>query len=59
MGEAHRLEERPVDRDDVAGGHGQREADLTIELQGVGKLEEIGSVTSGWLRHGASVPLVQ
>jgi hypothetical protein len=35
VGQAHRLEQRPVDRDDTAGGDGQREADLLLERQGV------------------------
>ena len=50
MGQAHRLEQRPVERDDRARGHGEGEADLAVEGEQVGAGSGRGVV--GRLRVG-------
>ena len=49
MGQPHRLEERPVDGDDVPRGHGQRVTDLLLKVEGIARLD------SG---HTMSVPII-
>jgi hypothetical protein len=51
--DAHRFEQRPVEADDVARGHRQREADLTVECEEVRGGLRSGGRGGGW--HDFSV----